>query len=114
MTVMLLYEFWQQAFIQNDAEPVQRLTYQLLVPQPFQYFTEAVESLDFETFRVPVSYVFSADDFGMPPGEYQRHAARLGVTPSPAPGSHEVFFTQPEGLAQALQDAPGHRSPRAG
>lgn len=75
------------------------------MPQPFQYFTEAVESVDFETFGVPVSYVLSRDDSGMPPGEYERHAARLGATPIPAPGSHEACFTEPQGLAEALLKA---------
>jgi len=72
-----------------------------MVPQPFQYFTETVEPLDVETFRVPVSYVLSVDDVVIPPDEYHRYATRLGVTPTPAPGSHEACFTQPRGLAEA-------------
>lgn len=103
-TVMLPYEVWQQAFIQDAPEPVQRLTYQLMVPQPFQYFTETVEPLDLETFRVPVSYLLTVDDVVMPRGEHgwDRFPGRLGLTPISTPGSHEALFTQPEELAEAL------------
>jgi hypothetical protein len=36
---------------------------------------------------------------------WARFAERLGVDPVPAPGSHEGLFTQPKGLAHALQHA---------
>ena len=104
-SVTLPYELWQQAFTQDATEPVQRLTYQLMVPQPFQYFTETVEPLDFETFHVPVSYLLSVDDVVIPPDEYRRYAARLGVDPTAAPGGHEACFTQPQGLAESLLTA---------
>ena len=103
-TIMLPYQLWQQGFIQDAPEPVQRLTYQLMVPQPFQYFTETVEPLNLDTLGVPVRYVLSVDDIARPPGEHgwDRFAERLGVDPIPAPGSHEALFTQPERLAEVL------------
>lgn len=103
-TVVLPYEVWRQKFIQDAPESVRRLTYQFLVPQPFQYFTETVSPLDLDSLSVPVSYLLSTDDIVMPPGElaWGRFADRLGVTPIDAPGSHEACFTQPEGLANAL------------
>jgi pimeloyl-ACP methyl ester carboxylesterase len=106
-TVVLPYDSWRQGFIQDAPEPVRQLIYQLLVPQPFQYFTETVTSLDPGSLPVPVSYLLSTDDIVMPPGEFgwERFAARLGVTPVAAPGSHEACFTQPEGLAASLLEA---------
>ena len=103
-TMMLPYQLWQREFIQDAPEPVQRLTYQLMVSQPFQYFTETVEPLDPETLGVPVRYVLCVDDIARPPGEHgwDRFAERLGVDPIPAPGSHEACFTQPEKLAEVL------------
>jgi len=74
------------------------------VPQPFQYFTETVAPLDPAALGVPVAYVLSKDDVALPPGEYgwERFAERLGVTPVPAPGSHEACLTEPEGLAEVF------------
>ena len=45
-TVTLPFEAWQAAFMQDAPEPVQRTVHALMVPQPFQYFTETVEPLD--------------------------------------------------------------------
>jgi pimeloyl-ACP methyl ester carboxylesterase len=105
-SVMLPFEVWQSGFMQDAPEPVQRMIYDLLVPQPYQYFTEAVEPLD-PALGIPASYVLSADDIALPPGEYgwARFAERLGVPAQPAPGSHEACFTEPAGLAEALLKA---------
>lgn len=103
-SVALPFEVWRQAFINDADEPVQRVTHSLMVPQPMQYFTETVTPLDPAALGVPASYVLSVDDIALPPGEYgwDRFAARLGVDPQAAPGSHEACFTQPAGLAEAL------------
>jgi pimeloyl-ACP methyl ester carboxylesterase len=103
-SIMLPFEVWQQAFLQDAPEPVQRLVYDLLVPQPLQYFTEPVAPLDADVAR---SYVLSVDDVALPPGEYgwARFAERLGVDVVEAPGSHEACFTQPAGLAEAVLTA---------
>jgi hypothetical protein len=106
-SIVLPFEVWQQGFIQDASEEVQRLTHSLMVPQPMQYFTETVEPLDVEALGVPVAYVLSTDDIGLPPGEYgwDRFAERLGTTVQPAPGSHEACFTRPAELADALLKA---------
>lgn len=105
-SVALPFEVWQSGFMQDAQEPVQRAIHDLLVPQPYQYFTEPVEPLD-PALGVPVSYVLSVDDIALPPGEYgwSRFAERLGVTAQPAPGSHEACFTEPAGLAEVLLKA---------
>jgi pimeloyl-ACP methyl ester carboxylesterase len=105
-SVPLPFDVWQAGFMNDAPEPVQRAIHALMVPQPFQYFTQLVEPLD-PGLGIPVSYVLSVDDVGLPPGEYgwHRFAARLGVDPQAAPGSHEACFTEPEGLAEALLKA---------
>lgn len=105
-SVTLPFEVWQSGFMQDAPEPVQRTIHDLLVPQPYQYFTEPVEPLD-PALGIPASYVLSVDDIALPPGEYgwARFAERLGVPAQPAPGSHEACFTEPAGLAEALLKA---------
>lgn len=106
-SVAMPLEVWQAAFMNDAPEEVQRAVHALMVPQPFQYFTETVEPLDAAVLGVPVAYVLSTGDIALPPGEYgwARFAERLGVTPIEAPGSHEACFTEPAGLAEALQKA---------
>lgn len=106
-TVALPLEVWQQAFMNDAAEEAQRIVHSLMVPQPYQYFTETVAPIEPASLECAVSYVLSEDDIALPPGEFgwARFADRLGVPAQPAPGSHEACFTQPEGLAAALMSA---------
>lgn len=105
-TVSLPLEVWQGAFMQDASEDVQRLVHSLLVPQPMQYFTEAVAPLD-QSHGFDFVYLLSEDDIGLPPGEYGwlRFAQRLGVEAQPAPGSHEACFTRPAELAECFMKA---------
>jgi pimeloyl-ACP methyl ester carboxylesterase len=106
-SLALPFEVWQAAFMNDASEDVQRTIHALMVPQPFQYFTEPVEPLAIDDLGVPVAYVLSTGDISLPPGEYgwERFASRLGVTATPAPGSHEACFTEPTGLAEAILKA---------
>jgi pimeloyl-ACP methyl ester carboxylesterase len=103
-SVTLPFEVWQQAFIGDATEPVARLLYDLLVPQPMQYFTGTVPPLEVDALGVHVAYLLGEQDIALPPGEYgwQRFADRLGVDVQSVPGSHEACFTQPDALAKAL------------
>src|SRR5438067_719105 len=106
-SVTLPFEVWQGGFMQDAPENVQRLVHSLLVPQPMQYFTTAVEPIDPGKLGVPVAYVLGEDDIALPPGEFgwARFPERLGVTPLAAPGSHEACFTRPVELAEAFLKA---------
>jgi pimeloyl-ACP methyl ester carboxylesterase len=106
-SVALPFEVWQGAFMNDAAEEAQRIVHRLMVPQPYQYFTETVEPLDPEQFGVPITYVLSEQDVALPPGEYgwARFAERLGVPIQSTAGSHEACFTQPAALAEALLKA---------
>jgi hypothetical protein len=103
-SVTLPYEVWQQAFIADATEPAAQLLYELLVPQPMQYFTGTVDST---AHGVPTAYLLGEQDIALPPGEYgwNRFADRLGVAVQPVPGSHEACFTQPAALAEAFVKA---------
>jgi pimeloyl-ACP methyl ester carboxylesterase len=106
-SIAMPYEVWQSAFITDAPEEVRRLTHSLMVPQPFQYFTQPVTPVDPQALGVPASYVLSSEDISLPPGEYGwlRFADRLGVAPVMTPGSHEACFTQPASLAEAFLKA---------
>lgn len=105
-SVTLPFEVWQNGFINDASDPVARLTYELLVPQPMQYFTTPVAPLA-PALGVPVVYVLSEQDVSLPPGEFgwHRFAERLGVPIQPVAGSHESCFTEPAALAEALLKA---------
>jgi hypothetical protein len=107
VTLLGPYEVWRSAFINDASEDVARVTHSLLLPHPFQYFTQPVAPLDPHALGIPASYVISTEDISMPPGDYgfQRFADRLGVAPLMTPGSHEVCFTQPASLAGAFLKA---------
>jgi pimeloyl-ACP methyl ester carboxylesterase len=104
-SIAMPYEVWQSAFITDASEEVRRLTHSLMVPQPFQYFTETVAPLDAGSLGVPASYVLSSEDVALPPEMWAAFADRLGVSPVMTPGSHEACFTQPASLAEAFLKA---------
>lgn len=104
-TVSLPFEVWQQAFMQDAEEPVQRTAFNLLSPQPMGTFSEAPNQRGFYALDVPTSYVLSTDDVALPPGEWgwDRFPDRLkDPVRVDTPGSHESNFTQPDALADAI------------
>jgi pimeloyl-ACP methyl ester carboxylesterase len=107
-TIHMPYDLWRSTFIQDASEEVARLTHELLVPQPLQYFTHSVEPIDVDKLGLPISYVLSEEDLGLPmEGEYghNRFYERLKVRPIMAPGSHEALFTRPGDLAELFRRA---------
>jgi pimeloyl-ACP methyl ester carboxylesterase len=108
-SVLFPWEVFTSAFLQDGGEELQRVVYGLLTPQPMQYFTETVTPVDPAALGVPASYVLSADDLALPPGQWgwaPRFPQRLGDVPViETPGSHEAQFTFPAELAAALLKA---------
>jgi pimeloyl-ACP methyl ester carboxylesterase len=103
-SVVLPYEIWQNAFAQNTPEPARKLLYDLLVPQPMNYFEQPMAA---PPLRLPVSYLAGEADLAMPPGEYAwcpRFPARLGVEPIGVPGDHEAFLTRPDVFVAKLEE----------
>jgi pimeloyl-ACP methyl ester carboxylesterase len=104
-TITLPYEVWQAIFVQDATPELQKVTYDLLVPQPFRYSATAVAPLD-AGFDVPMTYLMGEADLTMPQDEtgWTRMAARLGLVPELIPGSHELCFTDPAALTKVLGD----------
>ncbi|HWE92225.1 MAG TPA: alpha/beta fold hydrolase [Pseudonocardiaceae bacterium] len=109
-TVLLPFEVWQQAFMQDVGEQAQRIVHGLLKPQPLGTFTESPDQKRFFGLDVPTSYVLSTEDLSLP-GEWaweKRFPKRLdNPVLVHTPGSHEGCFTRPAELAEALIKATG-------
>ena len=82
-------------------EQAQRFLYDLLVPQPGAYYTEALDVDPVTAIGLPVAYLASENDLVLarPGAEY---AARVGISPVPVPGGHESMLTHPDEVASAL------------
>lgn len=105
-TVMLPFGVWREAFI-NDADiDLARKTYDSLSPEPYQPFVDKLDLKKFYTLDIPRSYINCTEDIARPHGEHAWHprfSSRLGLCRLvQIPGSHEVMFTAPERLAEAI------------
>lgn len=108
-TVTLPFQLWRETFI-NDADlETARWAYDQLSPEPFQPLLEPLDMKKFYTLDIPKSYLVCTEDTVMPPGEWAWHprmSGRLGVHRLVAmPGSHEVIFSNPTGLADKIIEA---------
>jgi acetyl esterase len=108
-SVMLPFDIWRDLFI-NDGDPdIVRFTYEQLSPAPYRQLTERLDLKKFYSLDTPRSYVLATDDIVMPPGEWGWHprvTSRLGACRIvEMPGSHEVMFTNPKGLANKIIEA---------
>jgi len=107
--VTLPFEVWREAFI-NDADlALARSAYAQLNPHPYRTFTDAI-SLRQPLAALPLgkSYVNCQQDTAMPHGLpwHPRLSERLGLFRLvECPGSHEMFFSNPRRLAQAILEA---------
>lgn len=107
-TITLPLEVWQQAFMQDASEDLQRAVHGLLAPQPMGTFSEAPDQKAFYRLDLPTAYVRTTDDVALPPGEYgwDRFPGRLpDACVVETPGSHEANFTQPGALSDAILKA---------
>ncbi|WP_432828710.1 alpha/beta fold hydrolase [Dactylosporangium sp. CA-092794] len=82
-------------------DPARQFLYELLVPQPGAYYTEALDVDPVTELGLPVAYIASENDLVLarPGPEY---AARLGILPVTVPGGHESMLTRPDDAAAAL------------
>jgi pimeloyl-ACP methyl ester carboxylesterase len=104
--VTLPFEIWREAFI-NDADlALARSSYARLNPHPYRTFTEKIE-LRRPLAELPVSksYVNCRQDTALPHGLpwHPRLSERLGLFRLvECDGSHEMWFSNPSVLAQAI------------
>jgi pimeloyl-ACP methyl ester carboxylesterase len=107
--VMLPFEIWREAFI-NDADlDLAQWSYAQLSPEPFQQFVEPLDLRKFYTLDTPRSYLNATEDISLPPGEWGFHprmSSRLGLYRLvQMPGSHELIFSDPNRLADKIIEA---------
>lgn len=109
-TVLLPFEIWRDAFIQDGDLDLAQSAYEKLSSEPYQPF---VDKLDLTRFygmqQLPKSYLNCTEDMALPQGEWGWHprmSNRLGLYRLvQMPGSHEVIFSNPEGLAEKIIEA---------
>ena len=107
--VMLPFEVWRDAFI-NDADmALAKSAYETLNPHPYKTFTDKMR-LKAPMAAAPVgkSYVNCQQDIALPHSYpwHPRLSEKLGLFRLvELPGSHEAWFTNPARLAQAIVEA---------
>lgn len=108
-SVMLPAPIWRDAFINDADAALAEATYATLSPEPFQPFADKLDLKKFYSLNTPRSYLNCTEDIALPPGEWGWHprmSNRLGLYRLvQIPGSHEVMFTAPARLAQAIVEA---------
>lgn len=107
--VMLPFEIWREAFI-NDADiGLAKSAYDKLNPHPYATFTDKVAlKQPMAELMVGKSYVNCQQDTAMPHSYpwHPRLSERLGLFRLvECPGSHELWFTNPAAMAQAIEMA---------
>jgi len=108
-TVMLPFPIWRENFINDgDLEQAER-SYAPLSPQPFQPLSDKLDLKKFYSLETPRSYINCTEDIALPPGEWGWHprmSNRLGLYRLvQMPGSHQVMFSNPKGLAEKIVEA---------
>jgi pimeloyl-ACP methyl ester carboxylesterase len=104
--LMLPFAIWREAFI-NDADlQLATWAFEQLNPQPYRTFTEPIAlGAPLAAMAIGKSYVNCLQDAALPHSLpwHPRLSERLGlfrlVT---CPGSHEIWFTDPPTIAQAI------------
>ena len=83
--------------------------YARLSPEPYQPFCDKLDMEPFHALDIPKSFLNCTEDIALPPGEWGWHprmSNRLGLYRLvQMPGSHEVIFTNPIGLAEKIIEA---------
>ena len=107
--VMLPFEIWREAFI-NDADiALATSAYGVLNPHPYKTFTDKIKlSQPLAAMPIGKSYVNCQQDIALPHSYpwHPRLSERLGLFRLiECPGSHETWFTNPTRLAQAIIEA---------
>lgn len=105
-TVMLPFEIWREAFI-NDADlELARSSYAQLSPEPYQPWLDKLDLKQFYSLPIPKSYLYCTEDTVLPQGDWGWHpkmSSRLGLFRFvQMSGSHEVMFSNPVGLAEKM------------
>lgn len=100
-TVMMPWEIWVSAFMQDATEAEAQEIYLKLSPEPYQPFVEKLDLKRFWSLDTPKSVVFCRQDIALPEGYWHpKMSSRLGQYKLvEMDGSHEALFTRPVELA---------------
>ena len=104
--VELPFPVWREAFI-NDADlELAKSAYEQLLPHPYQTFAQPISlQKPLAEIDLPKSYINCTEDTALPHSFpwHPRLSERLGLYRLiQTPGSHELCFTDPEKLADAI------------
>jgi pimeloyl-ACP methyl ester carboxylesterase len=106
---LLPFPVWRDAFINDGDLEMAKWSYAQLSPEPLQPSKDKLDLRKFYSLEIPKSYINCTEDIALPPGEYGWHprmSNRLGLYRLvQMPGSHEVMFTNPAGLAEKIIEA---------
>jgi pimeloyl-ACP methyl ester carboxylesterase len=106
---LLPFPVWRDTFINDGDLETAKRTYALLSPEPLQPAKDKLDLKKFYSLEIPKSYINCTEDIALPPGEWGWHprmSSRLGLYRLvQMPGSHEVMFTNPAGLAEKILEA---------
>jgi len=105
-TMVMPFELWREVLL-NDADlELARSSYARLSPEPYQPFIDKLDLKQFYSLPIPKSYLYCSEDIALPQGEWGWHprmSNRLGLFRFlQMPGSHEVMFSNPDGLAEKI------------
>ena len=108
-SVVLPFPIWREAFINDaDLETAQR-AYDVLNPHPLKTFSDKISlRANPAAMALPKSYINCTEDTALPHGFpwHPRLSEKLGLFRLvQVPGSHELCFSNPPRLAQAIIDA---------
>jgi hypothetical protein len=106
---LLPFPVWREAFINDGDLEMAKQTYAKLSLEPLQPSKDKLDLKKFYSLGIPKSYINCTEDIALPPGEWGWHprmSNRLGLYRLvQMPGSHEVMFTNPSGLAEKILEA---------
>jgi pimeloyl-ACP methyl ester carboxylesterase len=106
----LPFPVWREAFI-NDADiDLARSSYERLSREPLGPLAERLDMSGFYSLDLPTSYLYATEDNTLPQtlewGWHPRMTLRLELPRLvKMPGSHEVVFSDPVGLADKIVEA---------
>lgn len=108
-SVVLPFPIWREAFI-NDADlATAQKAYDVLNPHSLKTFTDKISlKVDPADMTIPKSYINCTEDTAMPHTFpwHPRLSSKLGLFRLiQVPGSHELCFSNPGRLAQAIMEA---------
>jgi pimeloyl-ACP methyl ester carboxylesterase len=104
-TLMLSFEIWREAFLNNADLDLAKSSYTQLSPEPYQPLIDKLDLQQFYSLPIPKSYLYCMEDTSRPQGEWGdlRMSNRLGLFRFvQMPGSHEVMFSNPVGLVEKI------------